>query len=160
MSEVAPVYWYWRKPGDVEPRGPVTESTLWDLADSGELHQNDMVWRQGLVGWVSARDVPDLFSTDGRLHTFIGRLGTAAANVVIVLAAGYLGLLVLAGLLLILQPIGPTSDAGRRVFEKGYAGYVTGWGVAVLLSFLSAFSGFSILGKLRQWRADRASRGR
>ncbi|MCI0700449.1 MAG: DUF4339 domain-containing protein [Planctomycetia bacterium] len=51
--------WYYMV-GD-KRRGPITEAQLKALAESGSLRPTDMVWRDGMPGWVAASWLPGLF---------------------------------------------------------------------------------------------------
>lgn len=42
--------------------GPVSLPQLQQMATSGELHPNDLVWRDGMPQWVQAATVPELFA--------------------------------------------------------------------------------------------------
>ena len=55
--------WYWHKPNDKEPRGPVSFDQLKQLAENGELVRDDKVWTESYEVWVLASSVPDLFHT-------------------------------------------------------------------------------------------------
>ena len=51
--------WYYMV-GD-KRRGPVTEGQLKAMAEGGSLRPPDMVWRDGMPGWVAASWLPGLF---------------------------------------------------------------------------------------------------
>lgn len=51
--------WYFAD-GD-EERGPVTEAQIRTLIGTGNLHADDLVWREGLDDWMPAGEVPGLF---------------------------------------------------------------------------------------------------
>jgi hypothetical protein len=51
--------WYFAD-GD-EERGPVTEAQIRTLIGTGNLHAEDLVWREGLDDWMPAGEVPGLF---------------------------------------------------------------------------------------------------
>lgn len=55
--------WYWHKKEDNEPRGPVDNDKLKELARSGNLKRTDKVWKSGFDGWVDAYKIEDLFKT-------------------------------------------------------------------------------------------------
>ncbi|WP_441001135.1 GYF domain-containing protein [Fodinibius sp. SL11] len=55
--------WYWHKKDDTEPRGPVNESELKELAKNGKLERKDKVWRSGFDDWELASDISMLFDT-------------------------------------------------------------------------------------------------
>ena len=40
--------------------GPCEESELADYVKIGSLRQDSLMWRQGLSGWVFARDLPEI----------------------------------------------------------------------------------------------------
>ena len=47
--------WYYIKNG--QTKGPVTSRKLIELARSGELGRNDLVWRKGLEFWIAAKKI-------------------------------------------------------------------------------------------------------
>ena len=51
--------WYYK---DGQRVGPVSSTKLRELAKSGQLQPNDLVWRQDLNQWVQAGTVDGLFS--------------------------------------------------------------------------------------------------
>ncbi|HLA64592.1 MAG TPA: DUF4339 domain-containing protein [Rhodothermales bacterium] len=53
--------WFWHKANETQPRGPVTEERLRELARYDELQRIDRVWRAGWEEWVPAHTVPGLF---------------------------------------------------------------------------------------------------
>ena len=78
------------------------------------------------------------------------------ANFLILVVAGYFGLVVIFGALwLILPPLNEMSMAGQRAINAAYGGYVSVWGLGAIASFFTAFSGFSIVDKIRNWRSSR-----
>lgn len=42
-------------------RGPMTITQLKSLVESAVLRPNDLVWREGMPGWVEAGTIPELF---------------------------------------------------------------------------------------------------
>ncbi len=52
--------WHWSREG--EEFGPVSSDEIRALARSGRLRPHDLLWREGLTEWVSARKVKGLFS--------------------------------------------------------------------------------------------------
>lgn len=52
--------WYYAK--GKEKVGPLTTAQLRELARSGELSRNDMVWKQGMANWTPAAQVKHLFA--------------------------------------------------------------------------------------------------
>lgn len=46
---------------DQEQEGPISSAQLRNLASSGSLQAEDLVWKEGLSEWVPARKVKDLF---------------------------------------------------------------------------------------------------
>jgi hypothetical protein len=52
--------WYYSSEG--RKLGPISSATLKQLAETGQLALTDLVWRQGLTGWVPASQVKGLFS--------------------------------------------------------------------------------------------------
>lgn len=55
--------WYYAKGN--EKLGPVSESQLRELAETGKLLPTDKVWQKGMTEWQDARTVAVLFPTDG-----------------------------------------------------------------------------------------------
>lgn|GEM_PF-1154024 len=53
--------WHYTKAG--EQHGPVTAAELKELAKSGELSPEDLVWKEGMSEWKPARSVNGLLST-------------------------------------------------------------------------------------------------
>lgn len=54
--------WYYAR-GEVE-RGPFTTIQIKALANAGKLRQDDLVWKEGMENWTSAKEVAELFPTD------------------------------------------------------------------------------------------------
>ena len=52
--------WYYARGN--QQQGPVALQALQDLIRSGQLQPSDLVWRQGMPNWVSANQIPELFS--------------------------------------------------------------------------------------------------
>lgn len=50
--------WYYAKNG--QQSGPVDEAGLRQLIASGQVGGSDLVWKDGMPGWVSASTVPEL----------------------------------------------------------------------------------------------------
>jgi hypothetical protein len=61
---MSPVEWYYAR--DNKQMGPVSSIELKRLADAGDLEPNDLVWREGMTEWSSARNVRGLFEEEGR----------------------------------------------------------------------------------------------
>lgn len=57
MNNAAEQWWYAQQS---QRLGPVSASALKALADSGELHAEDLVWHQGLANWVTAASIDGL----------------------------------------------------------------------------------------------------
>ena len=53
------IEWYYAKQG--KQFGPVSTLEVKQLADEGKLSREDLVWRDGMKGWVAARKVGGLF---------------------------------------------------------------------------------------------------
>lgn len=51
--------WYVNR--DKQREGPFSDRQLKDMASSGALRPSDMIWKQGLSGWIPARHVKGLF---------------------------------------------------------------------------------------------------
>jgi hypothetical protein len=51
--------WYYAQGG--QRSGPVSTIRLRQMASAGALQPNDLVWKQGLADWISAREVDGLF---------------------------------------------------------------------------------------------------
>ncbi len=97
-------------------------------------------------------------STGQASPSFVRRFGTGIANFLLLIVAGYIGLVVVFGALwLILPPLNEMSPGARDLIDTFYRGYVTAMGLAAILSFFTAFSGFSVVGKIRSWRRARSS---
>ena len=57
---MAPSDWYYAKGN--RQLGPVSSTELKQLAESGQLVPDDLVWREGMVEWISANKVKGLFA--------------------------------------------------------------------------------------------------
>jgi len=55
--------WYYTR--NKEPCGPVNSTQLKELAAQGELLPTDLVWKDGMVEWVSAATLKSLFAAAG-----------------------------------------------------------------------------------------------
>ena len=55
--------WYY-KTGDEKPVGPVSGSELRQRAANSQLLPTDMVWKDGMVAWVSASSLKGLFNSN------------------------------------------------------------------------------------------------
>src|SRR5579884_1876512 len=53
--EAVPVPWFYLLSG--KRHGPVSEADLERLASSGQLQPTDLIWKQGMAGWVPASTV-------------------------------------------------------------------------------------------------------
>jgi len=53
--------WYWHKENDTEPRGPVSEDKLKELAKNGDLGRDDKIWKEGFDDWTIATSVSGIF---------------------------------------------------------------------------------------------------
>jgi hypothetical protein len=62
-SAAQPEWYYTQKRQQV---GPVTWTSLRELALSGKLLQTDMVWKPGMVSWAVAGSLTDLYGDWGR----------------------------------------------------------------------------------------------
>ncbi|MEN3943400.1 CD225/dispanin family protein [Prosthecobacter sp. SYSU 5D2] len=56
--------WYFTQNGGAQ-QGPVSQDELTAKLASGELRQNDLVWREGMAEWVAASSVPELRQAAG-----------------------------------------------------------------------------------------------
>ncbi len=66
--------WYY---GDGEQRhGPVSVEELRELAASGRLHQDSLVWKQGMADWIVAADVKGLFPAADAATTLLVSLAS------------------------------------------------------------------------------------
>ena len=54
-----PNQWYYIKDG--QQQGPVAAERLKELASSGQLLEDDLVWQDGIVDWVAAKSIKGLF---------------------------------------------------------------------------------------------------
>jgi hypothetical protein len=85
--------------------------------------------------------------------SFFRRLGTGIANFVIIIIVGYIGLFLIFGTLSLIFPeLNKMSSSSRSIIDSLYQGYVVGWGLGAILSFFTAFSGFSIIDKIKNWK--------
>jgi hypothetical protein len=60
---MTPVDWYFARGN--KQMGPVSSADLKRLAVAGEIHPDDLVWREGLTEWALARSVRGLFDEEG-----------------------------------------------------------------------------------------------
>lgn len=58
-----PVQWYYAR--ENKQYGPVPTAELKRLAQSGDLRREDLVWREGLKSWTTAKEVKGLFEEPG-----------------------------------------------------------------------------------------------
>lgn len=58
--------WHYCLPGDGQTQGPVLESKLRKLLQSGRLPQDTLVWNETLSDWVEATRIPALFGGRAR----------------------------------------------------------------------------------------------
>ncbi len=58
-----PIEWFYAK--NDQPCGPVSPAELKRFAERGELHGDDLVWREGLGEWIAASKVRGLFDSNG-----------------------------------------------------------------------------------------------
>ena len=61
------IEWYYARGN--KQTGPVTAVELKRLATVGELHPDDLVWREGLTEWAPARTVRGLFKDEAKPGT-------------------------------------------------------------------------------------------
>ena len=61
---MSPVEWYYARGN--KQMGPVSSTELKRLAGGGEIHADDLVWREGLTEWTPARNVRGLFEEEGK----------------------------------------------------------------------------------------------
>ncbi|MEX2345696.1 MAG: GYF domain-containing protein [Balneolaceae bacterium] len=61
--------WYWHKENDTEPRGPISERELKELAKNGDLSKDDKIWKEGFDDWVIAASVSDIFTIPPPIKT-------------------------------------------------------------------------------------------
>lgn len=84
--------------------------------------------------------------------SFFRRLGTGIVNLLVLAIGGYAGLFILIGVFQVFgASLSELSPEGRRLFDTLYRGYVTAWGASTVLSFFTAFSGFSAVATVRSW---------
>lgn len=57
------IEWFYAK--NDQPCGPVSPAELKKFAERGELHAEDLVWREGLGEWIAAGKVKGLFESNG-----------------------------------------------------------------------------------------------
>jgi hypothetical protein len=95
-------------------------------------------------------------SASQKSPSFLRRFGTGVANFLIIIVVGYLGLVLIFGSLsLTMPPLSEMNPEARELIDTFYGGYITVIVLAAILSFFIAFSGFSIVGKMRNWRQAR-----
>lgn len=61
------VQWYYAR--NDQQFGPVSAAELKQLADSGELSPDDLLWREGMDSWDTAINLHDLFTGDATANT-------------------------------------------------------------------------------------------
>jgi len=61
--------WYWHKENDTEPRGPISQDELIELAKNGDLKRDHKVWKEGFDDWINADSVSDIFSIPPPINT-------------------------------------------------------------------------------------------
>ena len=59
---MADIQWYYAR--NDEPFGPVSATELKQLADSGQLAPDDLLWREGMEAWTTAVNLRGLFSPE------------------------------------------------------------------------------------------------
>src|SRR5205085_3586480 len=70
----APAEWYYAQSG--QRQGPVTADQVRQLQADGTLKPADLVWKNGLAGWVALSTVPELkpaASVKGKIGGFLSR---------------------------------------------------------------------------------------
>jgi hypothetical protein len=50
--------WYYSKSGS--QHGPISQEVMRSKISSGEIYQSDLVWREGMVDWLTVARVPEL----------------------------------------------------------------------------------------------------
>ncbi len=58
-----PIEWFYAK--NDQPCGPVSPVELKQFAEQGELHAEDLVWREGMGEWIPAAKIKGLFDSNG-----------------------------------------------------------------------------------------------
>jgi hypothetical protein len=61
---MSPVEWYYARGN--KQMGPVSASELKRMAGAGEIHPDNLVWREGLTEWTAASNVRGLFEDEGK----------------------------------------------------------------------------------------------
>ena len=69
------IEWFYAK--NDQPCGPVSPVELKQFAERGELHEHDLVWREGLGEWIPAGKVKGLFDSNGERGSEGGVLSEA-----------------------------------------------------------------------------------
>jgi len=59
---MAEIQWYYAR--NDEPFGPVSATELKQLADSGQIAPDDLLWREGMEAWTTAVNLRGLFSPE------------------------------------------------------------------------------------------------
>lgn len=57
------IEWFYAK--NDQPCGPVSAVELKQFAERGELREEDLVWREGMVEWIAAGKIKGLFNSNG-----------------------------------------------------------------------------------------------
>lgn len=97
------VMWYYARNG-TERQGPVSESELKSLIAQGQVQADDLLWREGLSGWIPLRDLaefrapassspapvtpPPAPSSDTRVAIPSGLSGWMAFNGIVIILSG------------------------------------------------------------------------
>jgi hypothetical protein len=61
---MAPIEWFYAKGG--KHSGPVNSVELKRMAVAGELKPDDLIWREGMAEWTTAKNVRGLFDEEGK----------------------------------------------------------------------------------------------
>jgi antitoxin component YwqK of YwqJK toxin-antitoxin module len=121
--------WYYAK--NKQKVGPLTAAQLKQLARSGELARNDMVWKEGMAKWTPAGQVKGLFDDAAQV-----RKDTTPANKT---SAAFTNLAESPSA----EPSrrARTTPAGRRMMVYGGVGVVALIGLAVVIGLAVSFTG-------------------
>lgn len=141
------IEWYYT--GDGERRGPVTSAELKQLAASGVITPDDLVWREGMKKWTPARKVQGLHSAtlpppieepqpEIQVQILRPRHGLLA-RIAKWISIGWSGICLL-GILSGLANVGSTLESASSEYEEAGAAVGVGCGMGVWLVFWAAIA--------------------
>lgn len=113
-----PVQWYHAH--EKQRFGPVSTAELKQLAQAGTLQPGDFVWREGLTGWVSAREVKGLFEEQGTTPSGTVHVAFSPASTPPPTPAKTLAAIAVAPATVERHLLDPLLDAARRQFTPQF----------------------------------------